>query len=135
MRLSFTATDFGFESDEVALVAGVLGVDFDGSEHCLSLQRDAVESLDDLGVYLEFDEQGTGSYGSVASCCLSRDALRVELSGQLGALVGVTGFDIALHPDPDSYDSLSKGLPLIFRGQLGALSIDDSCGYSETPPN
>jgi len=123
MRITFEATQAGFDADKHALVCGMSGADESGKTRYLVLQRDAEESSEDWGVHLEYDDQSNGDYGCVSACRLSRVSLHVDLSRQLGRLAGVTGFDISLRLDNESYESLQHGLPRVFRGMAGALEF------------
>ncbi len=123
MRIWFQAAEAEFEADEYALVCGVTGAE--GAEHYLTFSRTNEDQSpeEDQGVYLEFDDQINGEYGCVQSCRLSRDRLSVDLSRQLGTLVGVEDFDVALAIDDASFKKLQDGLPRIFRGTKGLLTI------------
>src|SRR3954454_17357956 len=104
MRISFKLTQAGFDTNEDALICGV-----SDSEHYLTFSRDAEGSNKDWGVHLEYDDQVIGDYNCVESCRLSRSELRVSLSGQLGRLAGIEGFDIVLALDDQSYEMLRTG--------------------------
>jgi len=58
VRLSFVATDGGFDTDEYVTSCGVVG-----EGHYLTFQR-SEESLEDWGLYLEYDDQSYGAYES-----------------------------------------------------------------------
>lgn len=118
MRITFTATEGGFEADEYALICGVYG-----GEHYLTFQRNAAGGPDDWGVHLEYGDQANGEYDRVAACRLTADRLSVDLSGPLGSLAGVTGFDVDLSLEAGVVDQLRNGLRSIFRGQEGSLRI------------
>src|SRR5262249_50709682 len=105
MRISFKATEAGFDANEDAEICGV-----SDSGHYLTFQRDAEGSVEDWGVHLEYDDQSNGGYNCVSSCRLSRSELRVSLSRQLGGLEGVEGFDVVLGLDDQSYEMLRNGL-------------------------
>jgi hypothetical protein len=47
--------------------------------------------------------------------------LSVDLSRQLGTLIGVDGFDIVMAIDDLSYEQVRTGLPRIFRDVPGLL--------------
>lgn len=125
MRIAFRAIEAGFEADEYVLVCGLAGVDADGAEHYLNLQRspEGAAADEDWGVYIEYDDQINGEYGRVHKCRLSRDALSVNLSKQLGSLVGTDGFDIVLAIDDASFERIRAGLPRIFREEPGVLIV------------
>lgn len=126
MRIKFNVTEAGFEDDEYALICGFSGTDSGGVEHYLNLQREA-ESGDpdeDWGVHIEYDDQINGQYDRVKQCRLSRDRLSVDLVGQLGTLVGVEGFDLALGLDGESYAEIRVGLTRSFRGISDVLIIE-----------
>jgi hypothetical protein len=121
MRIAFRATEAGFEADEYALVCGLAGVDADGAEHYLNFQRlpEGAAANEDWGVHIEYDDPINGEYGRVCKCRLSRDELSVDLSQQLGSLVGTDGFDIVLAIDDTSFEQIRTGLPRIFREEPG----------------
>lgn len=116
MRVVFTADEGGFHADEHALVCGVAG----GCEW-LTFQRDAEDSGDDWGIHLEYTGQANGDYGCVAACRLGPESLSVDLGRQLGGLVGVTGFDVALRLAPERWSAVRDGLRRVFRGHLDIL--------------
>jgi hypothetical protein len=117
MRITFRATEGVFEADEYALICGLAGVDADGGEHYLNLQRSSEggPAEEDWGVHLEFDDQINGEYGRVREWRLSRDQLAVDLSQQLGTMAGVGGFDVALAIDDRAFEQIRAGLLRIFR--------------------
>lgn len=119
MRLSFVATEASFEADEYALICGVAG-----EEQYLTFQRAPEGSADDWGVHLEYGGQANGEYGCVAGCRLARRSIAVDLGRQLGRLSGVTGFDVALDIDPDSFEALRSGIQQVFREHAGILRIE-----------
>jgi hypothetical protein len=123
MRIAFRATEGGFQVDGYALVCGVIGIDADGAEHYLKFQRppEGTAADEDWGVYIEYDDQINGEFGRIRECRLSRDLLSVDLSRQLGTLVGVDGFDIVMAIDDVSYEQVRTGLPRIFRDDSGLL--------------
>ncbi|MDB5311840.1 MAG: hypothetical protein JWO38_6042, partial [Gemmataceae bacterium] len=126
MRIRFRATDGGFDADDYALLCGVDGPDADGVDHALSFDRlsesaAATDPDDDWGVHTEFDDQSNGEYGRVGQCRLSRTALSVDLSGQLGGLAAVEGFDVELIFSDEVYEQVRAGLTRIFRGMPGVL--------------
>ena len=128
MRMAFRATEGGFEDDKFALICGVAGCDSDGQEHNLMLQRSPEEEDpdEDWGVYLEVDGQGNSGYGVVAMCRLSRPRLSIDLTRQLRGLTGITGFDVELAIDDQTYSQLLAGLPRVFRELPGTLIVDGS---------
>lgn len=131
MRVQFLATDAGFDDDEFSIVCGVDGRDAEGVEHALSFDRVSelggrVYPSEDWGVHAQFDDQGNGGYGCVSRCRLSRTCLSVDLSGQLGGLVGVDGFDVKLDIDDELYNQVKIGLARIFRGMTEILVIAES---------
>ena len=60
MRLSFTATEAGFEADGYALVCGVVR-----EGQYLTFQHSQADSADDWGIHLEYADQPIA--GTVAS--------------------------------------------------------------------
>src|SRR5262249_5031163 len=99
MGVCVRATAAKFDADPDSLVCGVDGRDTNGVEHALSFDRlseaaAAEDPTDDWGVHTQFDDQSNGGYGRVGQCRLSRKSLSVDLSGQLGRLAGVQGFDV-----------------------------------------
>jgi hypothetical protein len=128
MRVRFRATDSGFDADDYSIICGVDGHDADGVYHALSFDRlsesaAAEDPADDWGVHTQFDEQSNGGYGRVSRCRLSRMALAVDLSGPLGQLAGVDGFDVDLDIDDDAYQQMKDGLCRVFRGMAGVLDL------------
>ena len=123
MRITFRATNGRFEADEYALVCGLIGVDADGAVHYLNFQQspEGTAADQDGGVYIEYGDQINGEYGRVRQCRSSRDLLSVDLSQQLGTLVGVDGFDIAMAIDDLTYEQIRTGLSRIFRADSGLL--------------
>lgn len=127
MRIEFRAAEGGFEEDEYVLICGVSGNDADGIRHSFHFQRGPEDEPpeEDWGVYAEFDDQGYGGYRRIQRCRLTRDRLSVDLSGPLGHLTGVEGFDVSLAAiDDPSYEQLRAELPRIFRGMPDTLEID-----------
>lgn len=124
-RIAFRATRGGFEADEYALVCGMIGVDAGGAVHYLNFQRspEGTAADEDWGVYVKYDDQINGEYGRVRECRLSRDLLSVDLAQQLGSLIGVDGFDIALAIDEMTYEQIRTGFPRVFRDHTGLLLI------------
>jgi hypothetical protein len=124
MRVAFRATQVDWDEDEYALICGLTGADANGREHGLCFQRspEGDDPAEDWGVYLEFDSQGQAEYNRVAGCRLGRDRLAVDLSGPLGSLDGVSGFDVELAVDDAEFEQLVAGLPRIFRGTIGLLT-------------
>src|SRR5262245_22666273 len=104
MRITFEANTAGFEADEYALVGGV-----SGGDQYLTFQRDAEDTGEDSGVHLEYGGQANGGYGRVRSCRLTRHILSVDLSGQLGKLANVDGFDVALQLGDASFGAFRTG--------------------------
>jgi hypothetical protein len=119
MRLSFVATEAGFEADEYALICGV-----SGEGQYLTFQRDAEDSGEGWGIHLEYGDQANGGYGCVAGCRLAGNAMTVDLARPLGRLTGVTGFDVTLDIGPESLASLRTGLQRVFRGHADTLYIE-----------
>jgi len=119
MRLSFRATEAAFEAGDDALVCGVS----DGRDMYLMFQRTPESMIEDEGIYLEHRDQINSGYGCIRHCRLSRAQLSVELSRQLGKLVGVEGFDVRLDVEETAYTKLSVGLQRIFRDQVNALTV------------
>jgi hypothetical protein len=124
MRLAFTAVAGGFDDDECFLVCGVTGPDGDGISQYLSLERDAEKNLEDWGVHIEFNDQGTGGYDCVARCTLTRQMLSIDLKRPLGQLAGVDGFDVTLGIDLDSINRIRDGLLRVFRGMPNILTVE-----------
>jgi len=130
MRVSFRATDAGFDADEYSIVCGVDGHDAVGIEHVLSFDRLSeeaalVDPADDGGVHTQFDDQSNGGYGCVAKCKLSRRLLTVDLAKRLGELVGVDGFDVELAITDELFADVRSGLARIFRAMPGVLVISE----------
>jgi hypothetical protein len=123
MRIAFRANEGGFEADEYALVCGFAGVAVDGAVHYLNFQRspEGESTEEDWGVHLEFNSQINGGYGLIRECRLTRDQMYVDLSRQLGRLIGVEGFDVALSIDELSFEQIRTGLSRIFREMPGVL--------------
>ena len=133
MRVCFRANDAGFDADEYSIICGVDGRDTDGVEHALSFDRlsevaAADDPSDDWGVHTQFDDQSNGAYSRVGRCRLSRTSLSVDLSGQLGRLAGVEGFDAELAIADELYGQLKAGLARIFRGMPEVLVVADDGG-------
>ena len=131
MRVSFRATDAGFDADEYSIVCGVDGPDAAGIEHALSFDRLSEEAAaedpaEDWGVHTQFDDQSNGGYGCVGQCRLSRRSLSVDLAKQLGQLVGVEGFDVELAIADELFAEVRSGLARIFRAMPGVLVIAES---------
>ena len=120
MRIDFQASDGSFEADEDALICTLASTNADGVEHYLGFQRSLED--DNRGVHLEFDDQINGDYGRLRECRLSRGLLSVDLSEQLGELVGVEGIDVALAIDDDLFEQIREGLHLMFRATPGVLT-------------
>ena len=117
MRVAFSADECAFDADEYAIVCGVAG-----EGHYLTFQRDANESDEDWGIHLEYDDQSNGDYGCVAACRIGLASLSVDLARQLGGLVGVAGFDVALRLSPEQVAAVRAGLRQVFRGHLDMLA-------------
>ena len=130
MRIVFLATNAGFDADEYSIICGVDGRDANGVEHALSFERVSEQEAkenpsEDSGVHTQFDDQSNGAYRRVRKCRLSRTCLTVDLSGQLGRLVGVDGFDVELMLDDELYEQVRSGLIRIFRDLPDTLIISD----------
>jgi hypothetical protein len=130
MRVGFRATDCGFDADEYSIICGVDGQDAAGVEHALSFDRlsekaAATDPSDDWGVHTQFGDQSNGGYGCVGQCRLSRRMLVVDLSKQLGGLIGVEGFDVELAIADELYEQLRTGLTRTFRGMPEVLVITE----------
>ena len=128
MRVRFQATDVGFDADEYSIICGVDGPDLEGVEHALSFDRLSEIGArdypdDDWGVHTQFDDQSNGAYNRVSQCRLSRASLIVDLSGQLGRLAGVEGFDVELAVPDDLYELLKSGLTRVFRDMPTVLVL------------
>jgi hypothetical protein len=119
MRVTFIATEAGFEADEFALICGVAG-----QEQYLTFQRDPEGSAEDWGVHIEYGDQSNGGYNCIAACQLARHEMVVDLGRNLGKLSGVNGFDVILELDDESFRSLWAGLQQIFRGCDETLQMD-----------
>lgn len=117
MRITFTADEGGFESDQYALVCGVAG-----GGQWLTFSRDADDSAEDWGIHLEYSGQANGGYGCVAACRVGPESLSVDLARQLGQLAGVTGFDLALRLSPEQVAAVRAGLRRVFRGHSDLLA-------------
>jgi len=50
--------------------------------------------------------------------------MAVELASQLGSLSGVTGFDVTLDIDQESFQMLRSGRQCVFRGYADMLQLD-----------
>ena len=132
MRIEFTADTATFDEVDEALVAG-LAVG-DGTEAYLLFQRSAADGPDDLGVHLEYNDQATSAYNLISACRLSRRRVEVDLSGSLGSLRGVEGFDVVLAVDDEAFKRFADGLTRVFRGEASArLSGGQSRDMMETP--
>lgn len=120
MRVAFRASNAAFEAQgEGALVCGVTG------EHeYLVFQRHPEDGEEDRGVHLEYGDQANGDYGRIAECRLTRERLHVDLSGGLGNLEEVDGFDVALAIEDESFEALRDGLRQVFRGKAALLQIE-----------
>ena len=81
-------------------------------QHVLFQLGEAQTSPDDI--HFEFNEQGNGGYDFVRACQLSRRMLSIELSKPIRAMPDVAGIDVSLEVDEVSYQSLRKGLAIIF---------------------
>jgi hypothetical protein len=127
MRVVFTADEGGFQADEHALVCGVAG-----GGQWLTFSRDAEDSREDRGIYLEYTGQANGDYGCVAASRLGPDSLSVDLGRQLGALAGVTGFDVALRLGAGQWSAVRDGLRRVFRGRLDIL-VETEPGTASDP--
>ena len=123
MRLSFTSTDAGIDSDEEALVVGASGTDASGDEHYVLLQRDSEDSEDDWGIHFEYDDQAYGDYNFVARCLLSPTCLSIDLTPEAYEEIGIQGVDVTLTLDPDTHRALGRELRKIFRGHDDLLEI------------
>lgn len=117
MRVFFTADESSFEADEYALVCGLAG-----EGHYLTFQRDAEDSAEDWGLYLEYDDQSNGHYECIAACRLGPRLLSVDLARPLSCrLAEVAGFDVALRLAPVQWAALRDGLRRVFRGHQHLL--------------
>jgi hypothetical protein len=107
------------------LICGLSGRDETGADHYLNLQRltEGGDPDDDWGVHLGVDDQRNGGYGCVAACRLTRGELAIDLSRQIGGMIGVRGIDVALLIDDDSYENVRAGLQRVFRGMTGVLQL------------
>ena len=127
MRIILHATMGSFEADEFALVLGLTGIDPNGAEHYLIVQRalDGGKPEEDWGVHIEFDDQINGQYDRVQKFRLSRERLSVDLTEQLGTLAGVEGFDVELDLDDSTFALIRTGMPRNFRGTIDVLAIEE----------
>ncbi len=114
VRIEFTADTATFdEIDEVIISGLAVG---DGVETYLMFQRSVADGPDDWGVYLEYGDQANSEYEAISACRLSRERVEVDLSGRLGNLEGVEGFDVTLQVDDSTFQSFADGLTKVFRG-------------------
>lgn len=111
MRIEFCATESGFDDPESAVICGISG---DGKY--LTFQRDAQDGDEDWGIYLEYCDQAYGGYGCIAACRVSSKLICIDLCKQLGRLVGVEGFDVAINIGASELAELRQHLLLVFRG-------------------
>ena len=125
MRITIRATEAGFDADKYCLLAFALGLDANGDEHGLDLQRgpEDEDPAEDWGIYLGFDDQINGGYNHVAHCWLSPTSLSIDLAKPLKTMQEIEGFDVTLDVDEDSFTQLRDGLPRIFRGHERLLTI------------
>lgn len=114
MRIQFTAQELFYENDGDVAYANLMGGDGDEPEHFLVFQRGLMD--DDQAIHLEYNDQSNGAYDAIASCHLGREQLTVELARPLGDLTGVTGFDVTLALDDESYEQLTTAFDLFFQG-------------------
>jgi hypothetical protein len=119
MRIEFTANMATFDEMNEALVAG-LAVG-DGTETYLLFQRSVADGPDDWGVYLEYNDQINSQYNLISACRLVRGRLEVDLSGPLGNLADVDGFDVTLQVEDSTFQRFADGLTKVFRGEASAL--------------
>jgi hypothetical protein len=88
----------------------------------LILQRAAAtDGGHDSGIFLEYNDADYSGYDLVASCRVSRNRVRVDLSRPFAGLDRVEGFDIGLNIDDPSYRNFVSGLEKIFRGNSRQL--------------
>jgi hypothetical protein len=57
----------------------------------------------------------------IAACRVSRNRVEVDLSGRLGDLSGVEGFDVSLQVDDSTFQRFADGLTKVFKGDASAL--------------
>ena len=119
MRIEFIADTATFDEIADALVAG-LAVG-SGVEVHLMFQRSVADGPDDWGVYLEYKDQGNSGYNLISACRIARQRVEVDLSGPLGSLEGVEGFDVSLDVSDSTFETFADGLTKIFRGEASAL--------------
>jgi Immunity protein 10 len=127
MRIAFRAKQGGDLDEEYALVFSLAGSDESGAEHYLNLQRTSEDDAgNDWGIYIEFDDQLNGDYGRIRGCRLGRECLSVDLTGTLGTLADVDGFDVDLRDlDDEHFQTITEDLPQIFRGLEGLLTLEE----------
>jgi len=114
MRIQFTAQELFFENDGDVAYANLMGGDGDEPEHFLIFQRALLD--EDQAIHLEYNDQSYGAYDAIASCHLERELLTVDLARPLGGLTDVTGFDVTLALDDESYEQLTAAFDLFFQG-------------------
>ncbi|MBK9056141.1 MAG: hypothetical protein IPL78_36165 [Chloroflexi bacterium] len=114
MRIQFTAQELFFENDGDVAYANLMGGEGGEPEHFLIFQRGLMD--DDQAIHLEYNDQSNGAYDAIASCHLEREQLTVDLARPLGSLTDVTGFDVTLALDDDSYEQLTTAFGLFFQG-------------------
>lgn len=122
MRIEFTATQAGSKAEAEALVVRVATAN--GGEY-LTFQRSPQQSGEDedWGIHIEYADESNGDYEVIAACRVSRAALQVDLSKQLGNLKDVAGFNVVLDIPAELYAALVAGLRGIFRGKEQILEI------------
>ena len=119
MRINFTADTATFDKINEAFVVG-LAVG-DGTETYLLFQRSVADDSDDGGIHLEHNDQANSKYNVISACRLTRDRVEVDLSGSLGNLVDVEGFDVSLQVDDSTFRGFADGMTKVFKGKASAL--------------
>ena len=116
MVRQFTATVVGVDAGPDHLVVDVATAD--QAEHVL-FQRDI--SGNSWGIHFELSEQGAAGYDRIRAVSLSRDQLRIELSGPLDNGEDVRAVEVALHVSEEEHDSLRRGLMDVLGSGPGSL--------------
>jgi len=121
MRIEFTADTATFDEIGEAFVSGLaIG---EGVETYLMFLSSGGEGDDDCGVYLEYNDKVNAGYDLISACRLCRGRVEVDLSGTLGDLEDVDGFDVTLQVDDPTFQSFADGLVKVFRGDASSLLI------------
>ncbi len=103
----------------------VVGLGRESSEGYLMLQRSLpIGCEEDLGVYLEYEEEASSLFDAVTICGLSRHRLLLELDEGIGPGRMIRGFDLDLAVNDKSYRALVDALKKIFADTQGILHVD-----------